>query len=42
MELMKRLEVKRRTIQEELPLHEVMEVSRSNCLKDLLEFCERK
>jgi hypothetical protein len=37
MELMKRLEVKRRTIQEELPLHEVMEVSRSNCLKDLLE-----
>ena len=42
MELMKRLEVKRRTIQEELPLHEVMEVSRRNCLKDLLELCERK
>lgn len=36
IEILKRLEEKRRSIQEELQVHEVTEVSRSNCLKDLL------
>lgn len=36
IEIMKRLEERSKSIQEELQLHEVTEVSRSNCLKDLL------